>query len=523
MAIRAAVRTFSIVGMILLLAGNIIAADIQAVLDKHLKAIGGREVIAAIKSVAAYSTIEYMGLAGSTVSIVKFPGKYYTRLNLGGITEKKGFDGLTAWTTDANGITRRDIAEELKPMINELFVASYSYLLSGRIQGRIEYRGDTLIDESIYHHLAMYPEGGDSLSVFINAANGRLEYRSEIITGIKMITSYTDFRMVAGVETPFASDAVTPGAPYDITGWVDSVLVNPVLPDSLFLMPGISAVDVYFPEGVDSVAVPMEVKSNGLYLEVMINGQGPFYFLLDSGSASTVLSKSLADKLGIDVIGNIPARGVGGFGEMGFGQIDSLSIGSLSWHLNRIMVYDFSSFTGSRLGILDGILGYDFFARFPMLIDFGDDNIVLFSPFRSDLPRLDESVGADIYLQIPVIEASLNGYPVRFALDLGAEMGVVLQGHSRWYREMADEFDRIAAETEIQGVGGILTVKTASLDSLRIGNIRIDNPKVMVTAADDPAAIPFPDYIEGFLGIEILKEFNLLINYPEGKISFERR
>ncbi len=513
------IRRLIVFWMVLCISGYASAVDLQTVLDKHFQALGGKDAIVALDAIKAYSSIEYMGISGKTISIVKFPRKYYTRLDLGVITEEKGFDGSTAWTTDANGITHRDIPEELKPMMNELYVSTYAYLLPGRNPGRTVYRGDTLIGDRGYHHLVMYPEGGDSLSVFINSDNGRLEYRSETVTGIKMITAYHDFRKIGGVEVPFGMDIETPGAPYEITAWVDSAHINPNIPDSLFLMPGISSRDFAFPPEDDSVVIPMKMTGNNVFIEVMVDGRGPFLFMLDSGSASTILSKKLAGKLGINVDGSIPARGVGGFGSIGFGKIDSLNIGGLSWGLKRITVFDFSSLTGGSLGRIEGILGYDFFTRFPMWINFDKAELVLFDPDQPDFSRPDDGFDIDIYCQIPVAELILDGHPIRLAIDLGAQMGIVVQGHSRWYKEMSDKLDGDMFETEIQGVGGIQTVRNVRVDSLNIGDVRIEQPTVMIV--DDYAAIPFPDYIEGFLGMGILKRFNLFIDYPDGKIYFK--
>jgi len=500
---------------------NAFGADLQEVLDKHLESLGGREALAAIRSAEAYSSVSYMGLTGTAVSIIEPPMKYYTRIDLGVLSEVKGFDGLTAWTTDFNGVTRQDIVEELKPMLNELYLSTYSYLLSGRNPGRIEYRGDTLNEGGTYHQLALFPEGGDSLFVLINAATGRLEYRVESVTGITMITAYRDFRNISGVEVPFFTEVETPGAPYEISAWIDSVRINTAVPDSIFLMPGASSVDYRFPAESDSVAVKIDMKRNGLFIEVRINGRGPFLFLLDSGAASTILSKALAEDLGMTVDGAIPARGVGGFGSMGFGLIDSVNIETLSWHLKRITVFDFEDLTGTGLAEIDGILGYDFFARFPMLIDFGRKKLILYDPARADLPSFDNSLDIEIYCQVPVVEVVLDGHPVRLALDLGAQMGLMIQGHSRWYRAVAETLDDLSEESKIQGVGGAQSVKTARADSLQIGNIKIDRPTVLI--AENYAAIPFPDYIEGFLGVEILKRFQLFIDYSHRKIYLDNK
>jgi hypothetical protein len=504
-----------------LLSAGAAATELQDVLARHLRAIGERDSLVAIKSAAAFSTINYVGMSGKAISYVKFPVQYYARVELSVLSQEKGFDGLTAWTRDHSGITRRDIAEELKPMINELYFESYSYLLPDRNPGKTVYQGDTLIGGNMYYRLALYATGGDSLFLFISAQSGLAEYRFEIITGLPVKTVYEDFRKVHGVMMPFSMRSETPGAPYEMSVWNDSVWINPDLPDSIFLMPGISPVDYRFPQGADSIVIPFELVGNSLRINVNINGKGPFSFLLDSGSGTTMISDRAADSLEIRVGGDIPVRGVGGFGTIGIAEIDSLAIGQLSWWLSRVSVFDFKNLETLSLSTLDGILGYDFFARFPMRVSFDDQTLTLFDSRKATPQKPGERITADIFYQIPITDVWLNGKPLRVGFDLGAQAGVVIRRQSRWYKEMADAIDTLAEKHSVGGVGGTKQAKSFRADSLRIGALTIADPSVMVFG--DDSALPLPDYVEGLLGVDILNRFNLFIDYGEGKIYFDPR
>lgn len=503
--------------------GNLLcpAADLSAILDKHLNALGDRDSLIAVTAAAVYHSVEYMGLTGTSMTCIKLPAKYLIHLDLGNFVQEKGFDGITAWTTDQNGMTRRDIPEELKPLINELYVQSYSYVLPGRNPGRVEYRGDTVIDGVTYHRLTMYPEGGDSVTVFINAATGRLERRRETITGMMVETRYSDFRVVGGVELPFAEEMETPGTAIRMSARLDSVRINPDLPDTVFLMPGAPVIDYRFPSHADSVSVPFDFPGSQLLVPVRVNGRGPFRFLLDSGAGGIILASRVADNLGIEAAGEVPVRGIGGLGNLAWGKIDSLGIGQLSWEITRISIFDFTQLAGGSLSDLDGILGYDFFMRFPVRIDFDSERLTVYDPRAAHPERTGESMALDIYCQVPIARAEIDGVPVRVAVDLGAQPGLVVQHRSRWYRELKDSLEPPAVAV-LQGVGGSHNVRLASRDSLRIGSIRIDHPEVLI-AGEEFMEFPFPDYIEGFLGTGILRQFNLFIDYQEGRIYLDER
>jgi hypothetical protein len=516
-------RRIFIAFLIFITAGGVLPAqgtDLASVLAKHRTAAGQADSLTALKSMGMSGTITYMGVTGTQYGVFEFPLRYYLSVDLGILSQRKGFDGLVAWTTDHTGITRVDTPEEIKPVYNQLYLASYSYLLPGRNPGRNEYRGDTLIEGDGYHIIALYPDGGDSVVIYIGADNARIEYSREVIGGIPIMTHYTDFRLVSGIGLPFEADMEAVDAPYRISTRIDSVWVNPDIPDSLFRMPGKAAADYRFSDDQDSVVIPFDLVSNSVRVKARVNGKGPYTFLLDSGAGTTTISTRVADDLNLAIEGTIVARGIGGYGEIGYAEVDSIVIGKLSWHLPRMTVFDFASL-GKGLTRLDGILGYDLFARFPMMIDFDRSQITLYHPDRAKTPAIGDSIPFDIYLQLPLISATLDGRPVRLAIDLGAQVGVMLLHRSRAYRAMVDDSSFKWDATEITGVGGSHTVKSTVCDSLWVGAQRIDRPVVL--ASEDFAGVPLPDYIEGLLGVEVLRQFNLVIDYPARVFRFDKR
>jgi len=503
-----------------ILTGQGYATQLDDILERHLTSLGGREAVAAVKSSRVYSSIKYMDIEGKSVSWLVLPNRFRSRIDLGIFGEEKGFDGIVAWAVDANGIVRHESAEEMKPTISELYRVSFSYLFPGRNPGRAEYASDTLIDNQIFHKVEMCPEGGNAFSAFFNTETGRLEYIVEMLTGLKTVTHYADFREVEGLELPFYARLETPGAPYEITSVIDSIDINPVLPDSIFTVPGSSLDDFDLPPNTDSVSVPLKLADNGLFVEVTVNGRGPFRFLLDTGSASNVLSRKTADDLGIDYSHSVPARGIGGHGQIGLATIDSLGLGPVHWRSRSITVFDFGS---SKLGRkkVEGILGYDFFTRFAIRLNLNDSTMTLYDldnpPTEPDGDHLDIS----LYFQIPLVEAMLDGHPARLAFDLGAELGLAVQGDSRWYRAISADSEQRGPFMTIEGIGGRQQVRRIELDKLELGPYNLENQSALVI--ENQAGVPFPEYVEGFLGMGLLKRFNLLIVYDKGKVYLTER
>jgi predicted aspartyl protease len=108
-----------------------------------------------------------------------------------------------------------------------------------------------------------------------------------------------------------------------------------------------------------------------IILPVLVNGRGPFQFVLDTGASRTTLSFALARKLGIVAIGNRSGTGAGGRLRMLSARVDSLSAGNASMSDAPVSVGDF---LGNFDSVIDtrfyGIIGNDFLRRFEVTIDY---------------------------------------------------------------------------------------------------------------------------------------------------------
>ncbi|MFP3786838.1 aspartyl protease family protein, partial [Burkholderia sp. SIMBA_024] len=67
-------------------------------------------------------------------------------------------------------------------------------------------------------------------------------------------------------------------------------------------MPGSRPVDSVVTSGSGSTTVPMRLLNNHVFVDVRVNGRGPFPFLLDTGGHD-ILTPQTARALGLDVIG----------------------------------------------------------------------------------------------------------------------------------------------------------------------------------------------------------------------------
>jgi hypothetical protein len=107
--------------------------------------------------------------------------------------------------------------------------------------------------------------------------------------------------------------------------------------------------------------------------EVMVNGKGPFRFVIDTGASRSTLAPHLAKSLGLTQAGrNVMLNGVTGVAEVPTVIVDTLDIGALQFKNQHLPVI----FT-SIMGNADGILGVAGFGDQRIDVDFKRDRVTV--------------------------------------------------------------------------------------------------------------------------------------------------
>ena len=150
---------------------------------------------------------------------------------------------------------------------------------------------------------------------------------------------------------------------------------------SLFAEPNISARAPGTPEDLSGAladpeplfAAPTRLDRIGRVMtQVMVNGKGPFRFVIDTGASRSTLSPHLAKSLGLthSVGRNVMLNGVTGAAEVPTVAVDSIEIGALKFENQNLPVI----FT-SIMGNADGILGVAGFEDQRIDVDFKRDRV----------------------------------------------------------------------------------------------------------------------------------------------------
>jgi zinc protease len=188
---------------------------VDEILEKYVKALGGKEAIEKISSRSAKGTfeIEAMNLSGDMETYNKAPNKFVNLLTIPGAGGAgQGYDGAKGW--ESNPMTGlRDLdGEELAVMKREADL--YQPLNLKKHFTKLEVKGkDTVGASETYVVIATPPQGGPE-KFYFDAATGllvRVDAERETAQG-KMASEeyFEDYKDVGGVKTPHLLKVISP-------------------------------------------------------------------------------------------------------------------------------------------------------------------------------------------------------------------------------------------------------------------------------------------------------------------------
>ena len=128
------------------------------------------------------------------------------------------------------------------------------------------------------------------------------------------------------------------------------------------------------PKAVDSASVLFEFAADTplVVIPVLVNGRGPYKFLLDTGASHSILSGALAARLDLQIArqknlitANGPLPGT-------TGTINTIQVGDICIVRPQIVVADFALL---NILHLDGILGGDQLRSFNLFIDYSRQTV----------------------------------------------------------------------------------------------------------------------------------------------------
>ena len=492
----------------------------QDVLAQAKLAAGG-SAIDAVRTTHAQMTLTTGGLTGTASSIEdNQTGRYVDSFELGPVKGANGFDGQTAWSQDASGQVRVDDAEEARQVTaNEAYRRSYS-LFTARRPGKIEHVGRQQDGATKFEVVRVTPEGGRPFDLWIDSSSHLIVRAVEKAGTRTSTTYYTDYREVQGLKLAHNLRVNLGDPKYDTVLTIDSVAFNGAVESAQFAMPAPPPPDFGFAQGASSVTVPFELVNNHMYVDVKLNGRGPYRLLCDTGGAN-IVTPELAAELGLKTEGQLEGSGVGEKSEdVGLTKVDRLEIGDAFLDKQVFYVFPLGEF-GRVEGIRAlGLIGYEVFKRFVVRIDYEGHRLTLDNPASFKYAGNGVRVPFKFKDHIPQVQGEIDGIAGTFDLDTGSRASLDLMAPFVEKHGLKAKYQPKFEGVTGWGVGGPSRSAIARATVLKLGEVTIERPVIELTLQTKGA---FTDqYVAGNVGAGVLKRFNLVFDYNGQVIYFER-
>ena len=268
---------------------------------------------------------------------------------------------------------------------------------------------------------------------------------------------------------------------------------------------------------------PFTVLSGGIIIMQLRLGDFPdtLNFILDTGSGGVSLDSSTVSYFRLPITpSQRTVRGIGSLRKISYVtdqtlHLPNLDVEHLDFHIN-----DYDLLTSVYGVKIDGIIGYSFLNRYIVKIDYDKTILEIWHPGTIKYPRggilLNPLING-----IPVFDASItdgNSSLSRFYFDTGAGLCVLMSEDFERDSSILKKEKKIII-TQAEGLGGKTSMKLTTVKEIKIGKYKFKRVPAHIFK-DEYNVTAYPQ-LGGLIGNDVLRRFNLVINYGQKEIHLK--
>jgi Aspartyl protease/PDZ domain len=456
------------------------------------------------------------GLSGHWSKLIDLgTGKTREAADFGVFSNAAVWDGGRGWRQNNSGGVHPIDSEFMQSVqVTDAWLAQFGYLRRDALGAALQLLEDQQAEGRSFSVVRATPRRGQSVELWFDKETKHLARTVQIMTIDVRTIRYDDYRMAQGLSIPFKITTDSGDASHADVIQIEHIdkiratkddFGRPRPPDDFEITGG-------------KTVVPIEFDGN-VVVEAMLNGQGPFAFILDTGGAA-ILTPNAVTALGLKTVGAGSGGGSGaGRVSVQYTRVERLQIGGMTLR-NQPFVVIALSYDAVERGArppLAGILGVELFERFAMQLNYHEKTLAL-EPLSGYRHR-----GGGVALPIffsedePLLVAKIAGISGDVGLDTGNSGTLIVQGiwadRHQLKQQMMSGYPSLGF-----GMGGASSNWTSRAD-FEIARHRFG--RIIAHYAPDTKGAFSSRTESGNVGNEILANFTLDFDYGHGQIWFE--
>lgn len=285
-----------------------------------------------------------------------------------------------------------------------------------------------------------------------------------------------------------------------------------------------------------AIEIPISTETGHIIMEAWIEGDGPHWFVLDTGNQQTTFYKSLAEKLELETkhLGELIGAGSGSMTvqmanevRVGFGTASDGRERAGFVEQEATVLPDAAKMPAFGDKIVSGYLGGSTIERFVTSIDYRRNVLVLTPRDQYAVPEGATVIEMKLAFGFPYFEGSvvpvLYGKAVdpvvgNFLFDLGATYGVEMN------YEYAKEYGFVDADDpdqklvmRAQGIDGVpFEIRSAPVKSMTMGGVELDDQEVVFMTT--PGGGPPIENLVGAVGSGSFSDMVVTLDYAGNRL-----
>jgi hypothetical protein len=267
--------------------------------------------------------------------------------------------------------------------------------------------------------------------------------------------------------------------------------------------------------------MPFELVDNRIFVDVQLNGKGPFKFILDTGGYVQVsLEATRAAMLHLDE--QEQGTGVGQTSVTAWRTtIAEMRIGDIRLTDQEARAFSYADARhvfGS--GRFDGVIGLPVFEHFVVKVDYENHMLTFTAPERFAYSGEGTLVPFELTRFVPLMDGEIDGVTARFGIDTGSRSSLLLAGP---FVESNGLREKYAARLEAVtgwGIGGAVRSQVVRAKTLKLASEMIPNIVILLSLQKSGNLATSRD--AGLVGGGVLKRFNITFDYSRRRLILEK-
>lgn len=291
----------------------------------------------------------------------------------------------------------------------------------------------------------------------------------------------------------------------------------------MFSLPCRAQADIATPEALLLETIPFRTFTGGvIVVQAGVGNYGKaLNFIFDTGSGGISLDSATCAELNIPVTPtDSTVSGIAGTKKVSYVFDAEFHSGSLITDHVNFYVNDYSLLSSTYGEKIDGIIGYSFLSRYIIKINYDSGTINIYRPGKIKYEKggtlLHPAISKLALQSVTVSDAKKATFD--FYMDTGA--GLCLLMTENFIEDNGIMLSRRKpVTTQAEGLGGKKAMRLTVIKKIKLGPYKFKN--VPVYLYDDGMNLMSYPRSGGLLGNDLMRRFNVTLNYPREEIHIK--